>query len=67
LSKHVRNAYRHQGRYGVSVRKETPNSPDKIDGCVSMIGVRILWRAVKSNVPQEQSNQAMFLNRNRRR
>lgn len=63
LSKHVSNARRHQGKYGVSVRKETPDSPDKIDGCVAMIGARIVWRTAISTTKAEQSNQAMFLGR----
>ncbi|QGU03111.1 Phage Terminase [Corynebacterium kalinowskii] len=44
LTDHVRNAMRAQNRYGVSVRKESPNSAKKIDAAVCMIGARMVRR-----------------------
>ncbi|MFC9761658.1 terminase [Rhodococcus jostii] len=62
LSKHVRNARRHDGRYGVSIKKETPNSPDKIDAAVCMIGARMAYRLVlNGKTEKERSNRAMFV------
>lgn len=62
--RHVRNARRFQGRYGITVRKESPRSPAKIDAAVCVIGVRIAWRTARaSDKTNERSNQAMFLGR----
>ena len=47
-SRHVTNARRFQGKHGVTVRKESANSPDKIDACVCVIGARIVYRMVMS-------------------
>lgn len=47
LSQHVTNAHAHVLRNGfVSVRKQTPKSPKKIDACVCMIGARMVYRFV---------------------
>ncbi|MDG3012468.1 terminase [Rhodococcus sp. D2-41] len=62
LSRHVRNARRRDGRWGISVRKETPNSADKIDACVCLIGARMARRIVlTSGKEKERSNDAMFV------
>ncbi|MFC8531926.1 terminase [Nocardia sp. NPDC057227] len=53
-ARHVTNARRTDNRWGVTVKKESPNSPDKIDGCVCVIGVRMVWRLLKAAVPQEK-------------
>lgn len=42
--RHVANARRRPNRYGVGIRKESPDSPNKIDGCVTMIGSRMVRR-----------------------
>lgn len=47
-ARHVGNARRADGRWGVTVKKETPDSPDKIDACVCVIGVRHVWRLLKA-------------------
>lgn len=63
LTAHVHNARRHDGRYGVTVRKESPSSPRKIDACVCMIGARMVWRLARdgSTRVKQQSNNAFFL------
>jgi hypothetical protein len=44
LSRHVGNARRHPTRGVVSLRKESPDSPNKIDAAVAMVGARMLRR-----------------------
>ena len=62
LSEHVRNARRHDGRYGVSIKKETPNSPAKIDAAVCMVGARMAYRLVlNGKADKPRSNEAFFL------
>lgn len=59
-TRHMRNARSYQGRYGVTVRKESPNSLEKIDGCVCVIGARIMWRAVLANEKPQPTGEAVF-------
>lgn len=44
LARHVANARRHPNRWGVSISKESPSSPHKIDAAVCMIGARMVRR-----------------------
>lgn len=44
LSRHVANARRRPNRWGISIGKESPSSPRKIDAAVSMIGARMVRR-----------------------
>ncbi|OLT13013.1 terminase [Actinomadura sp. CNU-125] len=53
LTRHVVNLRRHPNRWGVSVSKETPDSPLKIDAGVCMIGARMVRRTLL-NSPQWQ-------------
>ncbi|MFP7366296.1 terminase [Corynebacterium callunae] len=46
LGMHVRNMRRHENRYGISVKKETPKSSKKIDLGVCMIGARMVRQLV---------------------
>ncbi len=46
LAAHVVNARRRLGRYGVSIGKESKDSPKKIDLAVCMIGARMTRRVV---------------------
>jgi phage terminase large subunit-like protein len=46
MSRHVTNARRAPNRWGISISKESPDSPDKIDGCVAMIIARHARRLV---------------------
>lgn len=45
-ARHVANARRRPNRYGVSVGKESPRSPLKIDAAVCVIGARMVRRIV---------------------
>jgi hypothetical protein len=52
VARHVGNCRRRPNRYGVSVGKESPSSPRKIDAGVCVIGARMVRRlvlAVKAN------------------
>jgi hypothetical protein len=46
LGRHVVNARRRPNRWGVSIGKEAPKSPKKIDACVCMVGARHARRLV---------------------
>jgi hypothetical protein len=44
VTRHVTNARRRPNRYGVSIGKESPDSPKKIDAAVCVIGARMVRR-----------------------
>jgi hypothetical protein len=44
VGRHVVNARRHPNRFGVSIAKESRDSPKKIDAAVCMIGARMVRR-----------------------
>jgi phage terminase large subunit-like protein len=46
LSRHVGNARRHPTRGVVTLRKDSPDSPRKIDAAVAMVGARLTRRTV---------------------
>lgn len=46
VARHVANARRRPNRYGVSIGKESPRSPKKIDAAVCVIGARMVRRIV---------------------
>lgn len=46
LSRHVGNARRHPTRGVVTLRKDSPDSPRKIDAAVAMVGSRMVRRTV---------------------
>jgi hypothetical protein len=53
LSRHVLNAVNHETRWGIGLRKRTPNSPDKIDATVAMILARLArsrYQAAESKI-----------------
>lgn len=54
LARHVVNARRRPNRYGVSIGKETPSSPKKVDACVCMVGARMVRRLVLAAAPQRK-------------
>jgi hypothetical protein len=58
VARHVGNAHEYETQWNgaISVRKETPNSPDKIDACVCVIGARMVYRlALAGTEPEEES------------
>lgn len=61
LARHVANARARLNRWGVSVSKETPDSPKKIDAAVAMIGARMVRRLVMVKDPRPRTNRAAFL------
>lgn len=65
LTEHVLNARRHEGRYGITVRKESRKSAKKIDACVCMIGARMVWRLARERggVPKkkQRTGKAFFI------
>jgi hypothetical protein len=46
VARHISNARRRPNRYGVSIGKESPDSPLKIDAAVCVIGARMVRRLV---------------------
>lgn len=54
LARHVANMRRRPNRWGVSVGKESPSSPLKIDAGVCMIGVRMVRRLYLAAKPKKQ-------------
>ncbi|MCP4224337.1 MAG: hypothetical protein GY773_13425 [Actinomycetia bacterium] len=58
LGRHVVNARRRPNRWGISIGKETRDSPRKVDAAVCFIGARMVRRLVlaeKAKLPQERS------------
>lgn len=64
LVDHLRNCRKYENRFGIAVRKETPNSAKKIDIAVCVIGARMLRRLyLESSYKQESkhSGRAVFV------
>jgi len=59
LARHVTNARRRPNRYGISIGKESPSSPKKIDGAVCVIGARMVRRTVIAKAPRKKTGRAM--------
>ena len=53
-SQHIGNARMREQRGHVSIRKESPKSPNKIDAAVCVIGARMVYRAVLSSAEWEK-------------
>lgn len=49
LRLHAKNARRREGRFGVTIGKETRSSSRKVDLAVCWVGARMLWRMVRLN------------------
>lgn len=64
-TRHITNCRVSETRWGaVTVCKETPNSPDKIDAAVCVIGARLLYKIAMTNAPEvEEPAEAFFVNR----
>lgn len=65
IRRHAQNSREHQNRYGTTVRKESPNSPNKIDANVCMIGARMvrrLWEAkMAGKKTRKRTGRASFI------
>jgi hypothetical protein len=63
LQRHLTNAKRHPGRYGVSMRKEHRESAKKIDLAVCAAGARMLRRIVTLDRTKKKprTNKAVFI------
>lgn len=61
LARHVGNARRYENRFGISIVKESKDSPNKIDAAVCMIGARHALRVLKENATESMSYEAFFL------
>ena len=53
-SRHIINARPHEQRGRFSIRKATPQSPEKIDAAICVIGARMVYRAVKASPEYEK-------------
>lgn len=47
LRRHLKNARRREGRFGITLGKESRSSARKIDLAVCFVGARMLWRLVR--------------------
>lgn len=47
LRRHLKNARRREGRFGITIGKESRSSARKIDLAVCFVGARMLWRIVR--------------------
>ncbi|MGH3926191.1 MAG: Terminase, partial [Pseudonocardiaceae bacterium] len=56
LARHIGHARRKPNRFGVSIGKETPDSPKKIDLAVCAVGARMVRRLVVAN-PKHKKKQ----------
>jgi hypothetical protein len=65
VARHVGNARRYETKWNgaISVKKETPNSPDKIDACVCVIGARMVYRLALAGSEPEEPSEAYFAKR----
>lgn len=64
VERHVGNARRYETRWGaISVKKETPNSPDKIDACVCVIGARMVYRLALAGAVSDEPSEAFAVKR----
>jgi hypothetical protein len=57
ISRHVTNARRYPNKWGISVSKEHPKSPKKIDGCVTMIGARMVRRLYQASLISQNKDE----------
>jgi hypothetical protein len=49
LRRHMKNAKRREGRFGITIGKESRSSQRKVDLAVCFVGARMLWRLVNLN------------------
>jgi len=58
MGRHVLNSRRRPNRWGISIGKESPKSPKKIDGCVAMIISRHARRLVLASKQYKERKEA---------
>jgi hypothetical protein len=65
VARHMGNARRYETQWNgaISVKKETPNSPNKIDACVCVIGARMVYRLALAADPREEPSEAYAVKR----
>jgi hypothetical protein len=65
VQRHVGNAHKYETRWNgaISVKKETPNSPNKIDACVCVIGARMVYRLALAATQPEEPSEAFAVRR----
>lgn len=65
VGRHVGNAHKYETRWNgaISVKKETPNSPNKIDACVCVIGARMAYRLALAGTQPEEPSEAYAIRR----
>jgi hypothetical protein len=62
VARHVGNARRYPIRGRVSISKESPDSPRKVDAAVCVIGARMVRRIVLGKAPSKpRTNRAVFI------
>jgi len=61
LARHVANLRRRPNRYGVSVGKESPSSPKKVDAGICMIGARMVRRLLLAVPRKVRTGKAVFV------
>jgi hypothetical protein len=47
LRRHMKNAKRREGRFGVSIGKENRSSARKVDLAICFVGARMIWRLIR--------------------
>lgn len=65
VARHVGNAVKYETHWNgaISVKKETPNSPNKIDACVCVIGARMVYRLALAGTQPEEPSEAFAIRR----
>jgi hypothetical protein len=61
LRRHMKQARRREGRFGITVGKENRSSQRKIDLAVCYIGARMLWRIVNLNAKSGSKGRVTLL------
>src|SRR4029077_19504322 len=65
VARHMGNARRYETKWNgaISVKKETPNSPNKIDAAVCVIGARMVYRLALAGATNEGPSEAFAVKR----
>jgi len=65
VARHMGNARRYETKWNgaISVKKETPNSPNKIDAAVCVIGARMVYRLALAGVSSDGPSEAYAVKR----